>query len=161
MFPMLIAAGAGGLLSMNKAKKEAEAQRQMAIANAAAMRYSPWTGMRPQMMGVQAYDPLSSMGEGALRGASFAQANKGMFDKMGMGGGMGGGAAPMAEKPMLTNPSLPSEVEPTEDTVPDIGDTVSQNYMEDRFLRGKYKGRKQNDIGRSPWGSMSSRYMGA
>ena len=63
------AAGAGiGALGYGQKKDNAEEQRRI---NAAAMYYSPWTGMRPDSLYTPEPSLLGEMASGALLGASF------------------------------------------------------------------------------------------
>lgn len=65
----LAGVGAGASYLNNKAKQKQESANMM--ANAEAMRYSPWTGMKPQMMGRSTGSDTASIMQGGLQGAMF------------------------------------------------------------------------------------------
>jgi len=68
---MLIGSGVGagmGLLTHPEKQRQADEQRAM---NAAAMYYSPWTGMKPDQLYTPDPSLLGGIVEGGLAGASF------------------------------------------------------------------------------------------
>lgn len=101
MLPLLIGAGIGGLMGMMKDKAAREAEANAMDANAVQMRYSPWTGMKANMMAGQAHSPLMAAGEGAMSGAMFGSQFGGQG---GMGSAMGAESpwAAMGKKRYLT-----------------------------------------------------------
>ena len=63
------AIGAGsGLLQYPEQKKQADEQRRI---NAEAMRYSPWTGMKPDQLYTPEPSLMGNIVQGGLTGASF------------------------------------------------------------------------------------------
>lgn len=86
MWPMLLAAGGGALLGMENQKYKVAQQKDNMLANAEALRYSPWTHMNPGMMKADTNSPLMAAAQGGLTGAM-------------MGSQFGGGAATPEAKP--------------------------------------------------------------
>ncbi len=71
IWPMLIAAGIGALSSMKQNDDQRKNEANAMEANAEAIRYSPWTGMKPGMMSSQVGSGLAAGLQGGLGGAMF------------------------------------------------------------------------------------------
>lgn len=69
--------GAGLVTSVMGANQKAKQEKAGMLANAEAMKYSPWTGMNTQMQTAQSEDPalagLKGGLAGAMTGATFGQ----------------------------------------------------------------------------------------
>jgi hypothetical protein len=64
----LALAGVGALQGVMGANAQRKAQRGAMMANATAQEYSPWTGMKPEMMQAGAYNPVGAAIGGAAQG---------------------------------------------------------------------------------------------
>lgn len=80
-----IAVGVGGTMAYMNARNNQAAKKRDAAnmqANAAAIQYSPWTGMKPQMMGASAgTDNGTAMLTGGLQGFMAGQSIKNAMAK--------------------------------------------------------------------------------
>lgn len=73
MFPLLLGALAGGALGMANNAAQRKAQSANMMANAEAIRMSPWTGQNPGMMNAQPSSFIGDVAGGAMGGAMFGQ----------------------------------------------------------------------------------------
>lgn len=77
MLPSLFMGAASAGQAANQARAQQEAQYQNMMANAAQMRYSPWTGMKTDMMQAKGYTPeadaLAAGLSGGFKGAMFGK----------------------------------------------------------------------------------------
>lgn len=67
--PALALGGAGVLVGDQNAEFKRKQQQDNMLANAEAIRYSPWTGMKPGMMKADVDSPFMNMMQGGLTGA--------------------------------------------------------------------------------------------
>lgn len=67
MWPLLLA-GAGAYLGSKNAEYQRNQENKNMQANAAAMQYSPWTGMKPEMMQTKQTNPFLQTLQGGLMG---------------------------------------------------------------------------------------------
>ena len=63
--------GAGALMGALQTKQQHEEAKRQAKLQAEVARYSPWTGMKPQM--VSGPNAMGNLMQGALTGAAMAQ----------------------------------------------------------------------------------------
>jgi hypothetical protein len=73
-FMIPLAMAAFGAMDANAKRDD---QRRQIKANAEAMKYSPWTGMKPEMMSMSGPSELGGAAQGALSGAMMMDQFKG------------------------------------------------------------------------------------
>lgn len=160
MWPLLALSAGGAVLGYENQKYKQEQQKQNMLANAEALRYSPWTRMNPGMMKADVGSPMMGIAQGALSGA--------------MMGSQFGGAAPTAA------PVAAAAASPTPDSSLEAGGgfapgsfaterarlgspaTTPELGLNAMPVQNRWAGMRQNQPNfyqtGSPWGAMSSNY---
>lgn len=93
---MVGVAGVGALTSMQQQKAKNAAEANAMEANSVAIRNSPWTGMKTNMMSGSGGSQLGAALQGGLAGAQFGSQFGG---KGGFGAVMGSGNQPSPQPP--------------------------------------------------------------
>lgn len=119
MLPLVLAGAGVGLGMLKSKQQEEQANRDREVA-AVTARYSPWTGMQPNMP--QSVDTMGNMMQGGLAGASMGQgfeaaaSNQALQDrqmsyleKQGGGAGMAAVGASNAIAPMASQTPVRQE----------------------------------------------------